>query len=193
MKCTVNEAAKNILMEIQQLLEKKKHLLVAIDGRCAAGKTTIASMLKELCNCNVIHMDHFFLRPEQRTKERLLLAGGNTDVERFYQEVLLPLKAKEAFSYQPYDCQTQKMAPAIYVPVYPVNIVEGSYACHPKLQKYYDLKIFLTIDESEQLRRIECRNGKTGAVLFKEKWIPLEEKYFLAYSIEEHADLCIQI
>lgn len=192
MKSTVKETAEKILMEIQVLRQKKQHLIVAIDGRCAAGKTTVAAKLQELCSCNVIHMDHFFLRPEQRTKERMLLAGGNIDVERFYQEALLPLKAAEVFSYQPYNCQKQKMAPAIQVPVHPVNFVEGSYACHPKLQLYYDLQVFLTVDEAEQLRRIECRNGKTGAILFKEKWIPLEEQYFLTYSIKEYADLFFQ-
>lgn len=60
MKSTVKETAEKILMEIQVRRQEKQHLLVAIDGRCAAGKTTIAAKLQELCSCNVIHMDHFF-------------------------------------------------------------------------------------------------------------------------------------
>lgn len=35
-------------------------LLIAIDGRAASGKTTLAAMLQKELNCNVVHMDHFF-------------------------------------------------------------------------------------------------------------------------------------
>lgn len=49
----------------------KENLVIAVDGRCAAGKTTLAAMIEEKTGCNVIHMDHFFLQPGQRTKERL--------------------------------------------------------------------------------------------------------------------------
>ena len=80
--------------------------LFALDGRCASGKTTLASALREAVGCGVIHMDDFFLRPEQRTEERLSQPGGNVDRERFLQEVLLPLKRGESFSYRPYDCRT---------------------------------------------------------------------------------------
>jgi len=60
------------------------------------------------------------------------------------------------------------------------------------LFEYYDLKIFMTIDEAEQLRRIRHRNGEMGATVFQDKWIPVEERYFSAYQIKEHCDLCFQ-
>ena len=50
---------------------RKDPMMIAIDGRCAAGKTTLADRLKEEFDCSVIHMDHFFLQPKQRTKQRL--------------------------------------------------------------------------------------------------------------------------
>ena len=68
---------------------RKEPLLIAIDGRCAAGKTTTASLVKEKINCNIIHMDSFFLQPWQRTKERLDEPGGNVDYERVKKEVLI--------------------------------------------------------------------------------------------------------
>ena len=43
------------------------------------------------CDCNVIHLDHFFWRPKQRTAERLQQAGGNVDYGRFLEEVLISL------------------------------------------------------------------------------------------------------
>ena len=93
--------------QIQKLLENKSQLLISIDGRCASGKTTLAAYLQENFSCAVIHMDDFFLRPEQRTKKRLNEPGGNVDYERFFEEVILPLKEKKAFSYRPYDCHSQ--------------------------------------------------------------------------------------
>ena len=52
-------------------------------------------------------MDHFFLRPEQRTPERLRTPGENVDHERFLEEVLCPLRAGRVFWYRPFDCSVQ--------------------------------------------------------------------------------------
>ena len=52
---------------IRQLLAEKDRVIVAIDGNCASGKTTLTAQLAEHFDCNVFHMDDFFLRPEQRT------------------------------------------------------------------------------------------------------------------------------
>lgn len=37
----------------------------------------------------------------------------------------------------------------------PINIIEGSYSCHPELIDAYDLSIFVDIDETLRLKRIE--------------------------------------
>ena len=97
--------------QIDELLAAKDTVIVAIDGKCTSGKTTLASKLAEIYDCNVFHMDDFFLRPEQRTPERFAEIGGNVDYERFREEVLLPLKSGKAFSYRPFDCSLRS-APA---------------------------------------------------------------------------------
>lgn len=180
---------KNILTEIYKLQKEKNLLLIAIDGRCASGKTTLAQSLFEQCDCNVIPTDHFFLRPEQRTSERYQEAGGNLDRERFLEEVLVPLSHSKSFAYRPYDCHKQKLVDPIFIEPKTINLIEGSYSCHPALKGFYDLTIFLTVDEIEQMRRIQIRNGKDNAVMFQKKWIPLEEHYFSTYQIQEQCDL----
>ena len=164
---------------------KEETLLIAVDGRCAAGKTTLAAALQERTGCNVIHMDDFFLRPEQRTKQRMEEPGGNVDYERFLEEVMLPLSRGEAFSYRPYDCKKKELSDAVFVSPKAVTVVEGSYSCHPVLWEYYDLHVFLNIEKEEQLRRIRRRNGEEAAEKFRDLWIPLEERYLSAYRIEE--------
>lgn len=181
---------KKIVEEVQRLQLEKGIVFLAIDGRCASGKTTLANALLKQIDCNVIPIDHFFLRPEQRTKERYEEVGGNVDRERFLEEVLLPLNQKKRFVYRPYDCHIQAFGTPIVIHPKRINIIEGSYCCHPKLRKFYDFTVFLTVGEEEQMRRIERRNGEKEAKIFQEKWIPLEEKYFATYHISEQCDLC---
>lgn len=49
--------------------------IVAIDGRCGAGKSTLAQQLARDLGGRVVCADDFFLRPEQRTPERLAEPG----------------------------------------------------------------------------------------------------------------------
>ena len=56
--------------------EKRRPFLVAIDGRCAAGKTTLAGELQAALGCNVVHMDDFYLPFSRRTAERMARPGG---------------------------------------------------------------------------------------------------------------------
>ena len=89
----MNKKLETIRKQIDELWEKKDMIIVAIDGKCTSGKTTSASKLAEIYDCNVFHMDDFFLRPEQRTSERFAEIGGNVDYERFQEEVLFPLRS----------------------------------------------------------------------------------------------------
>ena len=75
---------------IDKLMDEKGCVVVGIDGSCTSGKSTLAGWLAEQYDCNVFHMDDYFLRPEQRTAERFAEPGGNVDRERFAEEVLLP-------------------------------------------------------------------------------------------------------
>ena len=179
-----------IITQIQAILKKKEFIIVAIDGRCASGKTTLAAQLKERLDCNVIHADEFFLRPHQRTEERLATPGGNVDYERLLEEVMLPLKANRDFAYRPYDCKTGNLKEPVWVNARKITIIEGSYSCHPKLWEQYDLRIFLTIAEKLQKERIRNRN-KEMAEVFLQKWIPLEETYFKEYAIAKRCDIRI--
>lgn len=181
-----------LVQAIEEQLQQKGQLIVAIDGRCGSGKSTLAARLAHELRCNVFHMDDFFPRPEQRTAERLSRPGENVDHERFLAEVLLPLYSAQPVTYRPYLCARQQLgAPATVQPT-PLTIVEGSYACHPNLWEYYGLRVFLTVSPEEQLRRIENRNGPEKARMFRDRWIPFEEKYFQAFDVQARCDIVIE-
>lgn len=179
-----------LLRNIHMLAAAQSRVLVAIDGRCAAGKTTLAASLRTVLDCNVFHMDDFFLRPEQRTPERLHQPGGNVDFERFLAEVLRPLHDGASVLYRPYDCHTQQLCAPVRAEVRPVNIIEGSYSCHPALWDLYDLHVFLSVSPEEQRHRIAARNGEEMLPMFTNVWIPMEEAYFAQFQVTERADLC---
>lgn len=180
-----------VIQAIRQALSAHERLIVAIDGRCGSGKTTLAARLQKELRCTVYHMDDFFLRPEQRTEERLSQPGENVDHERFLEEVLLPLRSGQAVTYRPYVCSQQRLSEPVTMAPDHLAIVEGSYACHPSLREHYDLRIFLTIDPQEQLRRIEERSGTEKAQQFRDRWIPLEERYFQAFDVQTRCDMCV--
>ena len=180
---------------VERIIEKlnaftKERVIIAIDGRCASGKTTLAELLKTELDCNVFHMDDFFLRQEQRTEQRLNEPGGNVDRERFSEEVLVPLLRGEDFFYRKYSCRLGDFSETINVQNRRINIIEGAYSCHPDLRSCYDMTIFLSTNYQTQLERIRARNG--SAKMFEEKWIPLEEKYFEAFDIPAHCDLLLE-
>ena len=157
---------------------QKGNCTVAIEGGSASGKSTLSALLAELYDCNVIHMDDFFLRPAQRTPERLLEIGGNIDRERFLTEVLQPLSRGESFSYRPFDCTTQTLGEHVLIPSKPLTVIEGVYSMHPAFAEHYTLSVFLEIHPDTQKQRVEKRNSPFFAQKYLETWIPMENRYF---------------
>lgn len=175
--------------KIKAILKEKGKVAVAIDGRCGSGKSTFAELLSKKFDCNVFHMDDFYLPLEKRTKERLNQSGGNIDRERFLEEALVPSKNGEAVIYKVFDCTAQALKPPVTKKPKNIVITEGSYSCHPEFYDFYDLHIFLTVSPEIQKERIIKRNGEEGYKIFKDKWIPFEEKYFNEQDIENKCDL----
>lgn len=100
-------------------------LLIAIDGRCGAGKTTLAQRLQQELGGRVFHMDDFFLRPVQRTVERLAHPGENVDHERFLAEVLGPARQGLPVTFRPYLCRRQALGDAVHAEAAALTVVEG--------------------------------------------------------------------
>ena len=96
-------------------------------------------------------------------------------------------------SYRPWSCRTETLGEPIALGPSRMVLVEGSYSCHPALWDYYDRRVFLTVDPEEQLRRIETRDGPSELPVFREKWIPLEERYFSALQVEERCDYQLEL
>ena len=176
--------------KINHLLKEKDKIIIAIDGKSTSGKTTLANELFENFDCNVFHIDDFYLPFNMRTVDRMEKIGGNIHFERLISEVVNSLKIDTSFKYGVFDCSEGTISRYRNVKPKKINIIEGVYCMHPCMQKIYDLKIFLEISEQEQLARLKKRNPEKLEQFLKQ-WIPRENKYFDSLDIENVYDLII--
>ncbi len=180
------------LVRLAELIRGAERTVLAIDGRCASGKSTAAALISDIFGAETVRMDDFFLPPELRNPQRLSEVGGNLHRERFASEVLPHLRDLGGFSYRAFECSTFTYADKPrYIAPSKLIICEGSYSLHPSFGKYYDMAIFSDVDTDEQCRRILARNGEYMLSRFKNEWIPMEERYFDTFGIREKCDLTI--
>lgn len=182
---------KEVLSRIDEILKNKKTTTIAIEGPSGSGKTTLSNLISSMYDCNIFHMDDFFLSSDEKTKERMTELGGNVDYTRFKNEVINNITLETSFQYQPFDCKTGQLSEHVYVSPKKLNIIEGVYSLHPKFKNIYDLKIFISIDEETQLKRILERSGKFKLQRYITEWIPLENNYFTGLDILSQCDLII--
>ena len=155
-------------------------VLVALDGRCGSGKTTLAAQLaRQFPQSITVHTDDFYLSPASRVANWEQIPCANMDLERLRAQVLTPARAGQAIPYRAYSCRAGALV-----------IVEGSYSCHPTLADCYDLKVFVTCSKEEQARRLLAREGERYSG-FTARWIPLEEGYFAKFQIEQTVDFIL--
>ena len=102
-------------------------ILIALDGRCGSGKTTLAAQLAErFPGSRTIHTDDYYLPPAQRVPGWETLPCANMDLKRLRAEVLNPARAGQPFSYIAYSCREGACLPPVFCQPARLVIVEGS-------------------------------------------------------------------
>lgn len=182
----------SVIEKAKEHLNGGKPCVIAIDGRAASGKTTLADTLKIILDADIVHTDDFFVPPELRSAERFCKPGENIHHERFSKEVLPYISKNEPFTYRIFDCGKADYNGVREIGKKHFRIVEGSYSCHPIFGSYADITVFSDISADEQINRIRNRNGEDMLKIFLERWIPMEEEYFLHYSIKQNTDIGIK-
>jgi len=180
-----------LIIRIDAELKKRDVVNVAIEGGSASGKSSLGELLKNIYDCNLFHMDDFFLQPHQRTPERFAEPGGNVDYERFAAEISANLGSGKPFEYQVFDCSVMALGDRVQVEPKRLNIIEGAYSMHPTLRDAYHIRAFLDSDPEVQKSRILRRNGEKMLQRFVNEWIPLEHVYFEKTGVREACDIVI--
>ena len=75
------------------------------------------------------------------------------------------------------------------LPLTKLTVIEGAYSMHPYFGDYTDISVFFTCPDDVRFARIGRRNGEKKFEVFKNKWIPLEEKYFSHFGIPSRCDV----
>ena len=180
-----------IIKEKIEALLANGRVVIAIDGMCASGKSTLADEIQAVFGGTVIRADSFFLPFDMRREERLGEPGGNFHRERFFDEIISKLKEDKPFSYGVFDCGCGEITHSVTVDEKKLIIIEGSYCMHPALNADYGLTIFCMTTPENQIERIRKRNGEKALETFKDKWIPLENNYFITYNIQKLCDVTV--
>ena len=181
-----------LISKLEQLLAvSTAPVILALDGRCGSGKTTLAARLaRQFPASSTLHTDDFYLPPAQRVPGWEHISCANMDLARLRKEALSPACAGLPVPYRAYSCREGTYLPVQQLPAQPLVILEVSYSHHPQLADCETLRVFLTCSKAEQTRRLQAREGDRYAN-FAARWIPLEEGYFAQYRIEERADFVL--
>ena len=172
--------------EVTNLIANSHPFRLAIDGRCGAGKTTLALALSEEYGCEVIHLDDFFL-PSGKEKKGF----GNLEKDRLMVEVLLPLSKGMEIQYRRFSCAKQAYTETVTLKAGCSVIIEGSYALLSEFRFAYTHSLFLSVLPSDQEKRIRRRNGNESWEAFATRWIPDEEACIAVQKQDAAADLCL--
>jgi molybdenum cofactor guanylyltransferase len=159
-------------------------VVVAIDGPSCTGKSVLATALALRSGAAVVEGDDFY----RNTLPRLSVAQRDQmsdaavvhaviDWERLRAEALLPLRARQSATFQPYDWNADdgRLAPPKSIPAADVIILEGVYAARPDLADLVDIAVYLGVDPQVRARRYAERKNDPDWQRF---WERGEAHYF---------------
>lgn len=168
---------------IRFLCEKSDNgkLCLAVDGCGGSGKSTFAARIEQLDErIKLVHVDDLYL-PSTERKYRadngMINVGGNYDLDRLYDQIMLPYLRGECARFQKYNWSTDQLEEWDEVVPEQMLVIEGVYSLHEKLRNNYHLRIWIDCPRDERLRRGIERDGEELRDFWINEWMPLEDEY----------------
>lgn len=176
--------------------DRSHPLRVAIDGRTASGKTTIADELarelNRICRATIRTSIDGFHRPKCERYRR----GRNSpegyyfdarDLDAIRQLLLEPLGPSGSLTYRTasFDLDTDMpiVAPAHLAGPRDILIVDGTFLQRPELRDAWDVVVFVDVDAMTAVERGTSRDtvklgGREAAeALYRDRYVPAFEIY----------------
>lgn len=158
-----------------------RSVLIAIDGRGGAGKSTLAETLaRDLPDSALIHTDDFALGWK-----------GGWDWVRFQAQVLLPVLEARQAKYQRYDWNSNQLAEWHDLPVgIKALIFEGVSSTRRELADPWDITVWVEAPEDLRRKRGLQRDG-AGARHLWDRWMAQEDAWIADQKPVERCDFII--
>jgi uridine kinase len=178
----------SLLNELEPLPQHRP-LIIGIDGRPCAGKSTLTIKLAEALNAQIIYLDEFFI------PQKLWPKDAKPAFPFFYfrySEFLEGVKALaqgKTFRYFSHDWDNNDLSaePTIITPD-KVIIVEGVSALNPELVPVYFKKIWVASNLKNERSAVIIRDGEKNIDLWQRYYIPSIDIYCLSKP-SERADI----
>jgi uridine kinase len=153
-------------------------VVIAIDGPSCAGKSILATAVALRSGASVLEGDDFYRDTLQglTTSQRAAMSDAAAvdaviDWERLRDQALLPLRAGESATFQPYDWEADdgRLGPPKTILAADLIIVEGVYAARPEFADLVDVAVYLGIDPQIRARRYAERENDPDWMSFSER------------------------
>ncbi|WP_258066603.1 aminodeoxychorismate synthase component I [Arthrobacter sp. GMC3] len=159
-------------------------MIIAVDGRSGAGKTTVAlelaALLRRHHTVSLFHLEDIYPGWDG-------LADG---VERYVSTVLEPLRLGQPATWTAWDWAAKHDGASRTTAVSDVVLVEGVGAAHSSAMPLVDVVIWVEAPTPQRKRRALDRDGETYAP-FWDRWAAQEELLFASGSAAAAADIMV--
>lgn len=166
----------DVFVKISRLYATGSEVTIGIDGRSFSGKKALAKLIETVFDCNIFYTRDFFNFNENKK-------FVSFDRKRLKSEILSNLNTGSPYIYSSVNSQGKLIKHAVAPKR--LNIIVGSYALHPSISKYYELKIFMGTDNKAQSEKIIQNTNPIDILEFESRI----NEYLTKYNIEINCDV----
>jgi uridine kinase len=175
---------RDVIREVERYAhERRTSLLIALDGRSGAGKSTVSDKIASRIGAVVVSSDDFYTGgtfddwASRSPQEKAALC---IDWKRLRTDVLEPLLSGNSATWRSFDWKTWEGLSEHTFSCKPASIIiiDGVYSTRPELADLIDISILVRLPDRIRLERVRNREKEPFLARWHAVWDEAEEYYF---------------